>query len=333
MMPTVMSRVSIALALAMGVYPGCGGGVAGSPTEPDVASDVRPETGPDGDTPRDGVDGADAADDAPLDTGLTEVGADRDGEVLGPADADGSSELADGVGGDGGDDVADARDLTDDLGPTDTRPSDAELASDPDVEVGDSGDADGAVSDATDASAPADADVTGEVQSPLCPTQVATHPIAASPYVPVCSTVDYATDPPTSGPHYPVWATYKTYLDPVAPGFLVHSLKHGAIVITWHCPEGCAAQLTALREMLRVRPLDPRCDPLVHHRIIVAPRPGQDVMLAAAAWGASWKADCFELGSLGHFIDAHYGQGLEDQCFEGVDVEKIRPDDPWYCPP
>lgn len=166
-----------------------------------------------------------------------------------------------------------------------------------------------------------------------CPSLVEASPVIPSPYVPVCSAIDFHTDPPTSGPHYPVWATYKTYLVPVNPGFLVHSLKHGAIVITWRCPDGCPDELVALRELLNRRPADPRCDSLLYHRIVVAPRPTQDRMLVASAWGASFKADCFDLGALSAFIDAHYGQGLEDDCFEGVDIEKIRPDNPWYCPP
>lgn len=178
----------------------------------------------------------------------------------------------------------------------------------------------------------ADADTT---TIPTCPSTILieSHPVAPSPYVPVCSELDYPTDPPTSGPHYPVWATYKTYLEPINPGFLVHSLKHGAIVITWRCPDGCAEDLTALRELINQRPQDPRCDSLLYHRIVIAPRPDQDRTLVASAWGHSFKADCFDLPALTAFIDAHYGQGLEDDCFEGVDIEKIRPDNPWYCPP
>lgn len=178
-------------------------------------------------------------------------------------------------------------------------------------------------------------DVSDTTTTTTCPSSVVVeaHDVVPSPYVPVCSEVDYPTDPPTSGPHYPVWATYKTYLEPINPGFLVHSLKHGAIVITWRCPEGCAEDLTALRELINRRPQDPRCDSLLYHRIVVAPRPDQDRTLVASAWGHSFKADCFDLPALSAFIDAHYGQGLEDDCFEGVDVEKIRPDNPWYCPP
>lgn len=168
---------------------------------------------------------------------------------------------------------------------------------------------------------------------PSCMPVVATHPVVASPHVATCSAVTYETDPPSSGPHYPVWAAFKTYGVAINPGFLVHALEHGAIVITWRCDNGCEASLTALHAMLDARAADPLCDPLVKHRVIIAPRPTQDVALAAWGWGASWKADCFDLDSLSDFIDAWYAKGPENVCAQGVDIETILPDNAWYCPP
>lgn len=166
-----------------------------------------------------------------------------------------------------------------------------------------------------------------------CTPVLATHPVVASPHVATCSAVTYETEPPTSGPHYPVWAAFKTYGAAINPGFLVHALEHGAIVITWSCPSGCETNLAALQAMLDARAADPLCDPLVKHRVIVAPRPTQDVALMAWGWGASWKADCFDLPSLSNFIDAWYAKGPENVCAQGVDIETILPDNAWYCPP
>lgn len=168
---------------------------------------------------------------------------------------------------------------------------------------------------------------------PTCTPVVATHPVVASPHVTTCSAVTYETDPPSSGPHYPVWAAFKTYGVAVNPGFLVHALEHGAIVISWRCDNGCEASLAALQTMLDARAADPLCDPLVKHRIIVVPRPTQDVALAAWGWGASFKADCFDLAGLSDFIDAWYAKGPENVCAQGVDIETILPDNAWYCPP
>lgn len=286
----------------------CGGDPP--PEDPDTAF---------GDTPAETAtpDADDVADTTPPDTRLevdedTSVDPTDSGDTAQPLDAVDALDTSEPLDTGETPDADDAADTT----PTDTAP---ELPDTPTIDA-----ADTTLIDTSDT-----AIVT------TCPGSIVieTHPVIPSPYVPVCSEVDYATDPPTSGPHYPVWATYKTYLEPVNPGFLVHSLKHGAIVITWRCDNGCAEDLTALRELINGRAQDPRCDALLYHRIVVAPRPDQDHTLVASAWGHSFKADCFDLPALTAFIDAHYGQGLEDDCFEGVDVEKIRPDNPWYCPP
>lgn len=266
---------------------------------------------------------------------------DTDGQVASP-DLDVPSELTEPTS-DASDTVGD--DLHDAAIPDTDVPSDASADTAPDVIDTDEPERDTSVLDTipidaavVDTSVVDTPDTTADtlapdLATPLCPALSETHPVVPSAYVPVCSEVSYPTDPPTSGPHYPVWATYKNYLAPVHPGFLVHSIKHGAVVITWHCPEGCDADLVALRERLARRPRDPACDALLHHRIIVAPRPGQDRRLVAWAWGASWKADCFDLDALSAFIDDAYGHGLEDDCFDGVDIEKVRTDSPWYCPP
>lgn len=250
-------------------------------------------------------------------------------EDTGPAPSD----IADSLEAPDTTDALEAPDTTDALEAPDTIDTPDTNASPDTVDTADSDTAHDLIG--PDAVSDTDTTATDIAEVTTCPSSILieSHPVLPSPYVPVCSEVDYPTDPPTSGPHYPVWATYKTYLAPINPGFLVHSLKHGAIVITWRCPDGCADDLTALRELINQRPQDPRCDSLLYHRIVVAPRPDQDRTLVASAWGHSFKADCFDLPALTAFIDAHYGQGLEDDCFEGVDVEKIRPDNLWYCPP
>ena len=141
------------------------------------------------------------------------------------------------------------------------------------------------------------------------------------PHIPICSPVLYPTNPPTSGRHYAVWAHYKTYAIPIPHGFTVHNLEHGAIVISYHCPEGCEQELADLEAFLDGAPADPSCDPEVKHRVVVTPDPHLDVRFAAAAWGASLKSDCFDLDALGEFAQEFYGQGREDTCVDGVDLD------------
>lgn len=152
-----------------------------------------------------------------------------------------------------------------------------------------------------------------------CNTTIAAFPIAPSPHVPTCSPVTYATNPPTSGPHYPVWAAFKTYATPVPRGFWVHDLEHGAVVITYNCPGGCDQELADLEAFLAARPVDPLCLAPVERRIVVTPDPELDVRFAASAWGFALKSDCFDLGFLGPFLDAHYAMAPESFCADGFD--------------
>jgi hypothetical protein len=100
----------------------------------------------------------------------------------------------------------------------------------------------------------------------------------------------------------------------------VHDLEHGAVVIAYNCPSGCAAELAPLQAWLDARPADPMCAAPVNARIVVTPDPLLDVPFAAAAWGWTWKSPCLDLASLGAFIDAHYAQAPENLCNDGVDV-------------
>lgn len=47
--------------------------------------------------------------------------------------------------------------------------------------------------------------------------------------------VTYNSDPPTSGSHFPVWAKKGVYDRLISDGYLIHSLEHGYIVISYNC--------------------------------------------------------------------------------------------------
>jgi len=53
------------------------------------------------------------------------------------------------------------------------------------------------------------------------------------------SVVEHAADPPASGDHYPVWSRYGVFDEPVNPGYWVHNLEHGAIVLLYTCTDDC----------------------------------------------------------------------------------------------
>lgn len=165
-----------------------------------------------------------------------------------------------------------------------------------------------------------------------CAATVASFPLEPGAHVAQCTPISYATNPPTSGPHYPLWARFKAYADRVPRGFWVHAMEHGAVVVTYNCPGGCAADVAALIAYLDARPADPLCTAPVRNRFIVTPDPLLDTTFAASAWGWSLRADCFDLPALGAFIDAHYAQAPENFCSDGFDPTAPGSGVPGDCP-
>lgn len=49
------------------------------------------------------------------------------------------------------------------------------------------------------------------------------------------SQVKYNSNPPTSGAHFPVWLKPGVYKAPVSDGYLIHSLEHGYVEISYNC--------------------------------------------------------------------------------------------------
>ncbi len=49
------------------------------------------------------------------------------------------------------------------------------------------------------------------------------------------SEVSYNSNPPTSGTHFPIWAKRGVYDRELSDGYLIHSLEHGYIVISYNC--------------------------------------------------------------------------------------------------
>jgi len=147
--------------------------------------------------------------------------------------------------------------------------------------------------------------------------------IEGQDHVPVCTKVQYGTKPPSSGSHYPVWAAFKTYGSAIPEGYWVHDLEHGGVVISYHCPDGCASDVAAAQKMIDALPDDPLCTGLaegVRHRVVLTPDPKLDVPFAASAWGWTLRARCFDPDAFREFFDRHYGQAPENFCNDGANV-------------
>ena len=171
----------------------------------------------------------------------------------------------------------------------------------------------------TDATAVLDASLDGPLaDGAQCVSTVQQHPDEGATHVACTQAVTYRTNPPSSGNHYSCWAAYQTYSSPVPWGNLVHSLEHGAMIVVYNCPQGCASDVAAMQSFIDGLPLDPNCGAsLMKNRIILMPDPKLDVRFAATAWGWTLKANCFDPTAFRQFFDDHYDHGREVICSDG----------------
>ena len=160
-----------------------------------------------------------------------------------------------------------------------------------------------------------------------CQATVASHTIEGALHMPVCSPLTYATNPPSSGNHYAIWAAYQTYHRSIPRGFWVHSLEHGAVVFTYNCPGGCAAEVADVQAFIDALPAD--CGGATR-RVILTPDPDLDVRFAASAWGATLRANCFDREAFSSFYTEHYDHAPESICGGGTDPTDIC--GPSICP-
>lgn len=152
----------------------------------------------------------------------------------------------------------------------------------------------------------------------VCNVRHVESPPASAYHEEQCSELAYTTNPPSGGDHYGVWAAFQSYDVPVRPGFLVHSLEHGAVVFWYDCPEGCADEVAEVEAFIAALPVDPVCEPSpVDRRAVLVPYPELESRWAASAWGFALTADCFERDAFSAFYSEHVGRAPENFCNNG----------------
>jgi hypothetical protein len=150
---------------------------------------------------------------------------------------------------------------------------------------------------------------------------VTSYELAAGIHVAACTPIDYATNPPSSGEHYPSWADFGVYDFALPRGYWVHNLEHGAVVLSYNCPDGCDADLAAAKIWLSQLTPDAGC-PSGPPRVLLVPDPLLDVAWAASAWGVTLRAGCFDQATFSDFFADHVGQPSAPEgslCGTGVD--------------
>ncbi|MBI3103672.1 DUF3105 domain-containing protein [Candidatus Daviesbacteria bacterium] len=181
-----------------------------------------------------------------------------------------------------------------------------------------------------------------ESSKPLPGTKIAD---LGTEHVPVGTKVEYNSDPPTSGKHYGEWIRSGVYETPKEDGYLVHSLEHGYVIMSYNCEKrvvsrqssvvsivyahgteeeeatssaGEATESGMLSEAFRSDECHKLVDQLISiyekkgkTRIIVLPRPNLDTRIALTAWDYIDKFNDFDEQRITSFIDAHLNQGPE----------------------
>lgn len=144
---------------------------------------------------------------------------------------------------------------------------------------------------------------------------------------PLCTELTYQTNPPSSGDHWSIWAQFRTYTTEVPRGMYVHNLEHGAVVMAYDCPSGCADVAQAFEDAANEFGVDPLCAAsptgAERSRVIITPDPELDKPIGIAAWRATYVATCIDPPSLLDFIEKNYAKAPENTCSDGKD-----PDDP-----
>ena len=134
--------------------------------------------------------------------------------------------------------------------------------------------------------------------------------------------------PPTSGTHYLVWADYHFYDQPISDGYWLHSTEHGAVVILYNCPKGCAEVVAVLKTLINSLPTDPRCTSVsngkITHQIILAPNLHLDSTFAVIAWGWLLKSNCLDTAAIHAFYTAHTARAPENLCNAGIDFSQTH---------
>jgi hypothetical protein len=99
--------------------------------------------------------------------------------------------------------------------------------------------------------------------------------------------------PPTGGVHHPSWQNCGIYTEPVGAEYVVHSLEHGAIWVTYH-PDLPAEQIAALQDSVRRTTY-----------VILSPYPEQSSPVVATAWDIQLAVDSADDERIQQFINKY----------------------------
>lgn len=121
-------------------------------------------------------------------------------------------------------------------------------------------------------------------------------------HVSVGTSVEYNSNPPTSGSHYASWTKRGVYDEAIEDGYLIHSLEHGYVIVSYKCEGDCQQLKRKLGEFY---------DKNKNKRLVVVPRPSLDVPIALTAWNRILKLQEWDESQVEAFVRAFENRGPE----------------------
>lgn len=127
----------------------------------------------------------------------------------------------------------------------------------------------------------------------------------------------YNSNPPTSGPHDSTWTKAGIYEKPQEDGYVVHSLEHGYVVISYNCKKISkgSKETKGTEETKKCGELKKQLGEMVNEqkewKLIVVPRPNLDTAIALTAWGRIDKMNTLDAAEVVRFINAFRDRGPE----------------------
>lgn len=159
-------------------------------------------------------------------------------------------------------------------------------------------------------------------------------------HVPVGTVVEYNSNPPTSGPHFSDWTRAGVYEEQIEDGYLVHSLEHGYVIMSYNCEIPATSlvsrayaqneeatvsgepQEAGESRLLSEEWNNEECQELREslarvfekggkRKLVVVPRPENDARIALTAWTRIQKLSRFDEETILNFINTYRDRGPE----------------------
>ncbi|MBI2938801.1 MAG: DUF3105 domain-containing protein [Chloroflexi bacterium] len=132
---------------------------------------------------------------------------------------------------------------------------------------------------------------------------------ASSAHVPEGTSSTFASYPPASGQHYGPTRPWGVHREEVPPGYWIHNLEHGGVVILYNCAEGCPELVGQLEDVYKTFPLSKSGGNV---KLLIAPDRKIQQKLAIISWGWIDEMDQFDRGRLLRFYQAHLDNAPEE---------------------